>query len=69
MGAKLDMQVLGRLEKSILITSTGVSTRIEGVKLSDEDIGKMMRRFSVQKFSDCDKQEVKGYFELFENVC
>jgi len=67
-GAKLDPQVLGRLKKSVLITSTGASTRIEGAKLSDEDIEKMMRGISVQKFSDRDKQEVKGYFELLENV-
>ncbi len=67
-GAKLGPQVLGRLKKSVLITSTGASTRIEGAKLSDEDIEKMMRGISAQKFSDRDKQEVKGYFELLENV-
>lgn len=67
-GAKLDPQVLGRLKKSVLIISTGASTRIEGAKLSDEDIEKMMRGISVQKFSDRDKQEVKGYFELLQNV-
>ena len=44
------------------------STRIEGVKLSDEDIEKMMRGLSVQKFADRDVQEVKGYYELLNNV-
>jgi len=67
-GAKLSPQVLGRLKRSVLITSTGASTRIEGAKLSDEDIEKMMRGISVQKFTDRDSQEVKGYFELLENV-
>ena len=67
-GAKLSPQVLGRLKKSVLITSTGASTRIEGAKLSDEDIEKMMRGISMQKFTDRDKQEVKGYYELLENV-
>ena len=37
-GVKLSPQVLGRLKKSVLITSTGASTRIEGARLSDEDI-------------------------------
>ena len=37
-GAQLSPQVLGRLKKSVLITSTGASTRIEGARLSDEDI-------------------------------
>lgn len=67
-GAKLDPQVLGRLKRSVLITSTGASTRIEGAKLSDEDIEKMMRGLSVQKFRDRDVQEVKGYYELLNNV-
>jgi len=67
-GAKLSPQVLGRLKRSVLIISTGSSTRIEGAKLSDEDIEKMMRGISVQKFTDRDKQEVKGYYELLENV-
>jgi len=67
-GAKLSPQVLGRLKRSVLITSTGASTRIEGSKLSDEDIEKMMRGLSIQKFSDRDVQKVKGYYELLNNV-
>ena len=67
-GAELSPQVLGRLKRSTLITSTGASTRIEGAKLSDEDIKKMMRGISIQKFTDRDKQEVQGYYELLENV-
>lgn len=67
-GAKLNPQALGRLKRSVLITSTGASTRIEGSKLSDEDVEKFMRGLSLQKFTDRDKQEVRGYFELLENV-
>lgn len=67
-GAKLSPQVLGRLKKSVLITSTGASTRIEGAKLSDEDVEKFMRGIGMQKFADRDKQEVQGYYELLENV-
>ncbi len=67
-GAKLNPQALGRLKRSVLITSTGASTRIEGVKLSDEDVEKLMRGLTMQKFTDRDKQEVKGYYELLENV-
>jgi len=67
-GARLSPQVLGRLKRSVLITSTGASTRIEGARLSDEDVEKLMRGIDIQKFTDRDKQEVKGYFELLENV-
>ena len=67
-GAKLSPQVLGRLKKSVLITSTGASTRIEGARLSDSDIEKLMRGISIQKFTDRDQQEVRGYYELLSNV-
>ena len=67
-GARLSPQTLGRLKRSVLITSTGASTRIEGARLSDEDVEKLMRGIDIQKFTDRDKQEVKGYFELLENV-
>jgi Fic family protein len=67
-GVKLGPQVLGRLKKSVLITSTGASTRIEGARLSDEDVKKLMRGISIQQFSDRDKQEVQGYYELLNNV-
>lgn len=67
-GARLSPQVLNRLKRSVLITSTGASTRIEGARLSDEDVEKLMRGIDIQKFTDRDKQEVKGYYELLENV-
>jgi len=67
-GAQLNPQVLGRLKRSVLVTSTGASTRIEGAKLSDADIEKMMRGIDIQKFADRDKQEARGYYELLENV-
>jgi Fic family protein len=67
-GARLSPQVLGRLKRSVLITSTGASTRIEGARLSDADIERLMRGLNIQKFADRDKQEAKGYYELLEKV-
>lgn len=67
-GIHLSPQILGRLKQSVLVTSTGASTRIEGAHLSDEDVEKLMRGISIQKFADRDKQEVKGYYELLQNV-
>ncbi|MBI4090991.1 MAG: Fic family protein [Candidatus Komeilibacteria bacterium] len=67
-GAKLNPQALGRLKRSVLITSSGASTRIEGARLSDEDVERLMRGISVQKFADRDEQEVRGYYELLDNI-
>lgn len=61
-------QVLGRLTRSVLITSTGASTRIEGARLSDQDVENLMRGISIEKFADRDAQEVRGYYELLENI-
>lgn len=67
-GVNLNPYLLGQLKRSVLITSTGASTRIEGAKISDEDIEKQIQGIAIQKFTDRDKQEVQGYFELLKNV-
>ncbi len=67
-GANLSPHILGRLKRSVLITSTGASTRIEGSKMTDEDIEKMLRGISMQTFNDRDTQEVQGYYELLQNI-
>ena len=67
-GINLSPQFLSRLKRSVLITSTGASTRIEGAKLSDEDVQNLMYGVATEKLSDRDKEEVRGYFELLENI-
>lgn len=67
-GARLSPQALGRLKKSVLITSTGASTRIEGAKLSDDEVEKLMRGLRARKSTDRDEQEVRGYYELLERI-
>ena len=66
--ANLSPQVLSRLRRSVLATSTGASTRIEGSQLSDEDVEKLMRGLSMQKLADRDTQEVRGYYEALQTV-
>jgi len=67
-GVKLSPQVLNRLKKSVIVTSTGSSTRIEGARLSDEQVEKLLRGIRVQKLKTRDSQEVAGYAELLTNV-
>ncbi len=67
-GANLSPQLLGRLKRSVLITSTGASTRIEGARLTDEDVDDLMKGIAMQKFADRDKQEVQGYYELLQII-
>ncbi len=67
-GARLSPQVLGRLKRSVLVTSTGASTRIEGSKLSDAEVEQLMRGLSMRKLVDRDAQEVRGYYETLVTI-
>lgn len=67
-GLAISPQALGRLKRFVLVTSTGASTRIEGANLSDEEIERLMQGVKTRKFTDRDSQEVKGYYELLQNV-
>lgn len=67
-GVNLVPQILNQLKQSVLVTSSGASTRIEGAKLSDLEIEKMMKGINIKRFVSRDAQEVQGYFELLQNV-
>ncbi len=65
---KLSPQMISRLKMSVLINSSGASTRIEGAKLSDEQVKKLYEKMRIQKFKTRDEQEVAGYLELLKKV-
>ena len=65
---RMSPQAITNLKKSTLITSAGASTRIEGAKLNDDEVEKVMRGLAVSKFADRDSQEVQGYLETLQNV-
>ncbi len=67
-GVNLSPQILGRLKRSVLVTSSGASTRIEGSKLTDEEVEKLIQGIKVGKWKNRDEQEVSGYYELLKNV-
>lgn len=67
-GLRMTPQAITSLKQSVLITSAGASTRIEGAKLTDEEVEKVMQGLAVSKFSDRDSQEVQGYLEVLQNV-
>ncbi|MFA5997113.1 MAG: Fic family protein [Candidatus Paceibacterota bacterium] len=67
-GVRMTPQAITNLRKSVLVTSAGASTRIEGSKLSDEEVKKIMQGLSITKFADRDSQEVQGYLETLQNV-
>ena len=68
MGANLSPQVLGRLKRSVIVSSSGASTRIEGAQLTDEQVEKLLKGLKIKKLATRDEQEVTGYAELLTNV-
>ena len=50
------------------IESIGSTTRIEGSKLTDREIERLLANLEIKKFSTRDEQEVAGYAEVMETV-
>lgn len=67
-GLRMTPQAIASLRKSVLITSAGASTRIEGSTLSDEEVEKVLQGLTASKFAERDYQEVQGYLETLQNV-
>ena len=59
---------LSALLRVATIESIGSSTRIEGSKLSDRDVDRLLSNLQIQKFSTGDEQEVAGYAKVMEVV-
>lgn len=65
---RLSPQILGRLKAWVLITSTGASTRIEGAKMTDEEIARFLRGLKAKAPKSRDEQEVAGYADLIGRI-
>lgn len=69
---KLAPERLSQLRKVATIESIGSSTRIEGSKLSDREVEKLLTNIEADSFISRDEQEVAGYAyvceEIFQNL-
>lgn len=59
---------LTALRRVATIESIGSSTRIEGSKLTDREVEKLLSNLAIQTFDTRDEQEVAGYAELMDLV-
>ncbi len=60
---------LSALRRVATIESIGSSTRIEGSKLSDREVERLLSNLEIESFATRDEQEVAGYAELMDLVC
>ena len=59
---------LSALRRVATIESIGSSTRIEGSKLSDRDVEKLLANLEIKSFATRDEQKVAGYAEAMDLI-
>ncbi|MGD9928489.1 MAG: Fic family protein [Mangrovibacterium sp.] len=65
---KKEGQSLKQLKSIATVRSVGASTRIEGSKMSDEEVQVLLKQIDITKLTDRDSQEVVGYFETLDII-
>lgn len=65
---KREGQSLKQLKSIATVLSVGASTRIEGSKLTDQEVDSLLQNIDITKLEDRDSQEVVGYFETFDTI-
>lgn len=61
-------QSLKELKSFATVRSVGASNRIEGNKMSDEEVEVLLQKIDITKLTDRDSQEVVGYFEVLDLI-
>jgi Fic family protein len=61
-------QSLKDLKSIATVRSVGASNRIEGNKMSDEEVDVLLQNIDITKLTDRDSQEVVGYFEVLDLI-
>lgn len=64
----LNPRILGQLRRSVIITSTGSSTRIEGSKMTDNEVDRFLRGLNQKTPKGRDEEEVAGYANLLGRI-
>lgn len=65
---KISPHVLRQLKASVIITSTGASTRIEGARMGDEEVARLIRGLKTNPPKGRDAEEVAGYADLLGRI-
>ena len=65
---KKEGQSLKQLKSIATVRSVGASTRIEGSKMSNEEVEVLLKNIDITKIEDRDSQEVVGYFETLDLI-
>ncbi len=59
---------LKQLKSIATVRSIGASTRIEGAKMTDEEVEVLIKNLEISKLEERDQQEVAGYFSVMDII-
>jgi Fic family protein len=65
---KREGQSLKQLKSIATVRSVGASTRIEGSKMTDDEVEALIKNLEVSKLEERDAQEVAGYYEALDTI-
>ena len=65
---KREGATLKQLKSIATVNSVGASTRIEGSKMTDDEVAVLIEKINISSLEDRDQQEVAGYFETFDTI-
>lgn len=65
---KKEGRSLKQLKSVATVRSVGASTRIEGSKMSDQEVDVLLKDLKIEKLVDRDSQEVAGYFNVLDTI-
>ena len=65
---KREGQSLKQLKSIATVRSVGASTRIEGSRMTDEEVEVLLKYIDITKIEDRDTQEVVGYFNTLDII-
>ena len=64
----LNPKILHQLKKTVVITSSASSARIEGSKMTDQEVERFLRGIKQKTPKNRDEEEVAGYADLLERI-
>ena len=64
----LNPRILSQLKRSVIITSTGASTRIEGATMTNQEVDRFLRGINQMSPKNRNEEEVAGYADLLGRI-
>ena len=65
---KREAASLKQLKSIATVRSVGASTRIEGSRMTDDEVAVLIENLSISRLEERDAQEVMGYFEALDTI-